>query len=301
MAEKHDKELLTYIENLLTVYRRFVKDGEGTPEEESLVYGLRGLVNLANMILRDKIAFAMEPWHAIGEKPKLSEAGEMLLRLKDYKDDPMPPYPFIMAFYSHGFVSQLDTILVLAALRRIEKDERFRQVSINISAKSLRDGDFVKIVLERLEEMELLYHPEQKVIFEIHESSVELAMSRKVLELFRSVGVGFAIDDVGMSMDDVMRLSEFEGIADYIKIDRHCVLGKPEDPNNLANVMNFIRTMLPETVVIAEGVQSAEHAQEIMRAHPDIEYVQGLYLPESRRVFQTDFYNAGLVVQQNNA
>ncbi|NCT40216.1 MAG: EAL domain-containing protein [Alphaproteobacteria bacterium] len=301
MAEKHDKELLSRIESLLTVYRRFVEDGEGTPQEESLVYGLRGLVNVANMILRNKIMFTMEPWHAIGPKPSLSRAGEMLLRLKDYQNEPMPPYPFIMAFYSNGFVPQLDTILVLAALRRVEMDDRFRQVSINISAKSLRDADFVKVVLGRLEEMELLYHPEHKIIFEIHESSVELAMSRKVLELFRSVGVGFAIDDVGMSMDDVMRLSEFEGIADYIKIDRHCVLGMPEDPNNLVNVMSFIRTMLPETVVIAEGVQSAEHAQTIMRDHPDIDYVQGLYLPTSRRSFQTDFYNAGLGYKQGIA
>jgi len=102
-------------------------------------------------------------------------------------------------------------------------------------------------------------------------------------------------------MDDVMRLSEFEGIADYIKIDRHCVLGKAEDPNNLANVMSFIRTMLPGTVVIAEGVQSADHAQAILREYPDIDYVQGLYLPESRRSFQTDFYNAGIGLKQNNA
>lgn len=301
MAEKHDKELLSRIESLLQTYRRFVKDGEGTDQEESLVYGLRGLVNLANMILRDKIAFTMEPWHAIGEKPRLTQAGEMLLRLKDYKGDPMPPYPFIMAFYGNGFTPQLDTILVLAALRRFDMDERFRQVSINISAKSLRDADFVKVILGRLEEMELLYHPEQKVIFEIHESSVELAMSRKVLELFRAVGVGFAIDDVGMSMQDVMRLAEFEGIADYIKVDRHAVLGKPKDPNNLNNVMSFVRTMLPGTVVIAEGVQSAEHAHEILRDHPDIQYVQGLYLPERRKEFQTAFYNAGLAVKANRA
>ncbi|MFK7839484.1 MAG: EAL domain-containing protein [Bdellovibrionales bacterium] len=298
MGEKHDKELLSRIESLLTVYRKFVKDGEGTPQEESLVYGLRGLVNVANMILRNKIMFAMEPWHAIGDRPKLSQAGEMLLRLKDYRDDPMPPYPFIMAFYGHGFVPQLDTILVLAALRRVEMDERFRQVSINISSRSLRDEDFVKVILKRLEDMKLLYHPEQKIIFEIHESSVDLSMSRKVLDLFRNAGVGFAIDDVGMTMEDVMRLAEFEGIADYIKIDRHCVLGEPGDPNNLSNVMSYIRTMLPDTVIIAEGVQSAEHAQDILKVYPDIDYVQGLYLPESRREFQTEFYNAGITFRK---
>ncbi len=299
MAEKHDKELLSCIESLLVDYREFVKKSEGTEAEESLVYGLRGLVNLANMILRDKIAFTMEPWHLISPKDgddkeaQLTQAGEMLLRLKDYKDDPMPPYPFIMAFYSNGFTSQLDTILVLAALRRFDMDERFQQVSINISAKSLRDKNFVKVILRRLEEMELLYHPEQKVIFEIHESSVELAMSRQVLELFRAVGVGFAIDDVGLSMADVMRLAEFEGIADYIKVDRHAVLGKPEDPNNLSNVMKFVRTMLPETVVVAEGVQSPEHARQIVAGYPDIQYVQGLYLPTSRREFHDAFYKIG--------
>lgn len=300
MAEKHDKELLARIESLLKTYQRFVNDGIGTPEEESLVYGLRGLVNLANMILRDRIVFAMEPWHAIGDNPKLTEAGEMLLRLKDYKGDPMPPYPFIMAFYSNGFTPQLDAILVLAALRRFDMDDRFQQVSINISAKSLRNPDFVKAVLGRLEEMELLYKPELTVIFEIHESSVELSMSRKVLELFRAVGVGFAIDDVGLSMADVMRLSEFEGIADYIKVDRHAVLGKADDPNNLANVMSYIRTMLPGTVVIAEGVQSAEHAVQISQSYPDIIYAQGLYLPESRRRFQLDYHNAQ-VEYKNNA
>jgi len=253
------------------------------------------------MILRDKIAFTMEPWHAIAQKPKLTQAGEMLLRLRDYKGEVMPPYPFIMAFYNNGFTPQLDTILVLTALRRFEKDERFRQVSINISAKSLRDQDFVKTILGRLEVMNLLYQPEQKVIFEIHESSVELATSRKVLELFRAAGVGFAIDDVGLSMSDVMRLAEFEGIADYIKIDRHAVLGKPEEPNNLANVMQFVRTMLPESIIVAEGVQSADHAQAILNGFPDIDYVQGLYLPDSRRAFQTDFYNAGIKQNANQA
>lgn len=301
MAEQHDTQLLQLIENLLMRYRRFVKDAEGTPEEESLIYGLRGLVNLANMILRGKIVYAMEPWHVIGEDPQLLQAGEMLLRLKDYKGDPMPPYPFIMAFYNHGFTPQIDAILVLVALRRFEMDERFRQVSINISAKSLRDPDFVKVVLGRLEEMRLFNHAEQKVILEIHESSVDLAMSRGVLDLFRNVGVGFAIDDVGLSMHDVMRLSEFEGIADYIKIDRHAVLGKPEEPNNLANVMSFIRTMLPRVVMVAEGVQSAEHAVAINAVHPDITYVQGLYLPESRRGFQVDYHNAGLAARQNSA
>ena len=37
--------------------------------------------------------------------------------------------------------------------------------------------------------------------------------------------------------------------------------------------------MLPDAVLVAEGVKSAQHAQEILSFHPEIKYVQGLYLP----------------------
>lgn len=284
--KQYDKELLQWIETLLMSYRRFVKDAEDTPEEEKLVYGLRGLVNLANMILRDVPIFGIEPWHVIGKNPPMSQPGEMLLRLKDYKGEAMPPYPFVMAFYDHGFTAQLDAILALAALRQFDSDPNEKQVSINISARSLREPTFVKMVLKRLEDMRLLERPDERVIFEIHESTHNLTMSRGVLELFRKVGCLFAIDDVGLSMNDIMRLGEFEGIADYIKIDRHSVCASPDEPNALGSVLAYVRTMLPETFIVAEGVQNAEHAIKINTLFPDVLYAQGLYLPSDRVAFQ---------------
>ena len=288
-----DKELLSRIESLLTRYRRFVKDGEGTEQEETLVYGLRGLVNLANMVLRDVRVYGIEPWHVIADDVPLSQPGEMLLRLKNYKGEVMPPYPFIMAFYNNGFTAPLDTILVLAALREFErgldKPDAQKQVSINVSAISLRDPDFVKVVLARLEAMDLFSCPDEAIIFEIHESTANLAMSRQVLDLFRQVGCHFAIDDVGLSVHDVMRLSEFEGIADYIKIDRHSVCAPGDAPHSLAQVMSYIHSMLPGVSIVAEGVQSAEHALQLKDLFPDIGYVQGLYLSGERRAFQVEF------------
>ena len=221
--DKFDRALLLRIESLLQNYQYFVKDGEGSAQEEGLVYGLRCLVNLANMILRDVPIFGIEPWHVISNDAKLKNAGELLLRLKDYQGNPMPPYPFIMALYDNGFTAQLDTILALSALRKFP-NERCQEVSINVSARSLRDPDFVKVVLERLETMRLRERRDVRVIFEIHESTANLVMSKSVLKLFREVGCYFSIDDVGLSMNDVMRLAEFDGIADYIKLDRHCGL-----------------------------------------------------------------------------
>lgn len=281
----YDTHLLRRIENLIRSFKVFVDDAEGTPEEEQLLYGLRALVAFTNMIINEKDIFELEPWHVINKEAPLSMPGEMLLRVKDYRGEPIPPYPAIMAFYKHGYTTQIDTILFMAALSQFERSDE-KQVSINVSSRSFRDPDFVRTALERLENMARA--PDEKIIIEIHESTSTLSMIKQVLQLFRQSGVAFAIDDIGLSMNDVMRLAEFDGIANYIKIDRHAVCAKPDEPNALQNVMSFLRTMLPGTIAVAEGVKTVEHAQEIHKNFPDIGYVQGLYLP-NRDTFQQEW------------
>lgn len=287
-----DKELLARIESLLVSYRQFLKDRDPEGRDEALVYGLRCLVNLAQMVLRGESIFGIEPWHAIAVNARYQQVGELLLRLRDHDGQPLPPYPFIMAFYDNGFTAQLDCILVSCALRRFVKDPDARQVAINISARSLRHPDFVRVILGRLEKLNLGAYAEAKIIFEIHESGAHLSMSRQVLDLFRQVGCAFAIDDVGLSINDIMRLGEFEGIADYIKLDRHCVCADPFAPNSLGQAVAFIQDMLPEAIMVAEGVKSAEHARQIQADFPGIAYVQGLYLPSKHAVFKDEFQNA---------
>lgn len=299
---EHDKELLRRIEDLIKSFQTLVKDAENTPEEEAMVYGLRGLVCLANMVLKQQDVFGIEPWHVLTGSASLSRPGEMLLRLKDHKGEPMAPYPMVMAFYNNGFTAQIDAVLFLAALgqfQRYWKDQNAtRQVSINISARSLRDPDFVKCTLERLESIALA--ADQKIILEIHESSPHLTMSRQVLELYKYVGVGFAIDDVGLNMGDILRLAEFDDLADYVKIDRHTVCAPEEATNSLSEVMRFLADLMPDADLVAEGVQNAEHALQIYQAFPNIHYVQGLYLPSDREKFKLEYYNASAKAKREN-
>jgi len=288
----YDTELLRRIENLIRSFQKHVQDSEGTDQEEQMVYALRALVSLANMVLKKEDVFGIEPWHIISPHAPLSMPGEMLLRVKDFKGEPMAPYPAIMAFYETGFTAQIDAILFLAALDQFDRMRQQgleKQVSINISARSLRDSDFVKATIERLESLEL--NSEEKIIIEIHESSPHLAMSRQVLELYKVLDVGFAIDDVGLNMNDVLRLAEFEGLAEFVKIDRHSVCAQDGEANALSQVMSFVRTLMPDVVAVAEGVKSEGHAYEIAQAYPDIQYVQGLYLTSDREDFKSNFYN----------
>lgn len=285
----HNKEILRRIENLIVSFQELVADAEGRKEEESLLYGLRALVCLANMIMQGRSVFGVEPWHAISSEKRLSLPGEMLLRLVNYRGEPLPPYPAIMAFYENGFTAAIDCILFLSAIEQF-RDCPCRQISVNISARSLRDPDFVRATLARLEALDV--EGDRKIIMEIHESTPHLAMSRQVLELYRALGVGFAIDDVGLNINDALRMGEFEGIAEYIKIDRRAVNAPPGASNGLSKVLGFIRMLVPGAVVVAEGVKNADQAIDIHDTFPDIQYVQGLYLPVSPDDFSLEYHNA---------
>lgn len=282
----HEREVLQRVENLITDFQAHVRAAENHKDEDLLVYGLRMIVSLANMIINQEPLFTIEPWHSVSADPPLAAPGEMLLRARDYKGVALEPYPAIMAFYKTDYTSRIDTVLFLAALNQFsESDEK--QVSINISARSLRDADFVKATAARIENLEL--PSDRQVIIEIHESAPHLAMSRQVLEIYQALDVRFAIDDVGLNLNDVMRLAEFEGLAQFIKIDRHAVCAPPGAANALDKVMPFIRTLMPGVTAVAEGVRDARHALEIRAQYPDIHYVQGMHLPPNRRIFAAAF------------
>lgn len=237
---------------------------------------LRGLGHLAHMVARGQDIFGYEPWHPLHFDLPLAAPAEMLLRLQTVDGKPFAPYPFIMALYRNGMTAHIDTILFLCGLEQFSKSA-FNQVSINISARSLRDEIFVQTVLSHYRAM--TETTSKAVIIEIHESTPHMTMSRDVLEDFMCAGFTFALDDVGLSMHDVMRLAEFEGITDYIKLDRQSVCAQSSNPVSLDHVMSFARAMLPDALVVAEGVKSADHAFEIYKRHPDIHFVQGRDLP----------------------
>jgi EAL domain-containing protein (putative c-di-GMP-specific phosphodiesterase class I) len=176
----------------------------------------------------------------------------------------------------------MDAILCLSALNQF-KIGKEKQVSINVSGRSLQNNDFVKSVLAKIESLNLTRF--QQIILEIHESNAVVAISPKIAAMFRKLNVGFAIDDVGLSMNDVFRLSAFENVADYIKLDRQCVSAHPEDPRALPHILSLAKSLLPNAQFVAEGVQSADHAREILANHPNIRYVQGMHLPD-RETFQ---------------
>lgn len=281
-------KLYPRIEDLANRIRLYRAHGENANDLRQAALMDSAVRALQRYVDRGMPIFGYEPWHPVADSLLPSPApNEMLLRLNDERGEPLDPYETIMGFYDTGMTEPLDTLLFLCALRQFAQSAE-RQISINISARSLLSSDFIKTVLAELEAMRINRQIRDGVIIEIHESAPTLVMSKHILSLFHRFGARFAIDDVELSLGDAFRFSEFEDIASYIKIDRKVVCAPPESPNSLPSVISFIRSVLPHARIVAEGVQTPEHAIDLHRLYPEIDYMQGRYLPD-RQTFR-DFW-----------
>lgn len=273
---EQDADILKRLEALSKKMGTLAERAVANEQKERALYARKFAEGFGMMVAQDKMIFGLEPWHALGAQP-LSAAGEMLLRVNDFNGNPLSPYPAVMTLYHNGFTEALDTIIALRALSEFRKGSE-KQISINISCRSLKDKDFIEALVKRLEGMKI--SGSEKIILEIHESNAVIELDKKFMKLLKKLGVQFAMDDVGVSINDIFRLSAFEGVADYIKLDRASVQAHPEDPRALGKILALAKSHLPGIAMVAEGIQSADHAREIMKLYPDVKYVQGMNLPE---------------------
>ncbi len=281
-----DEDLFYAVEVLIVKLEQFERSVRDPERHERAIYALKALKALADAVMNRDMIFGIEPWHPLSRDVPLAHPAEMLLRLKDEEGEPIPPYPFVMACYEYGMTEYLDMVLFLCALNQMGETNE-SQISINVSGRSLLDEEFVRSVLGRVSDLE--GGSDQQVIIEVHESAPMLTMDQEVLQNFRDHGVSFAMDDVGVSMEDAFRMDEFKSTASYVKIDRSCVCAEPEELNSLANVVPLIKEKIPGVIMVAEGVEDVEHALAIHKQFPDIAYAQGMYLP-SREEFAAAYF-----------
>jgi len=228
--------------------------------------------------------FGHEHWHGLN-RGTIGGPTELLLRLKDTHNNALSPYEFIMACYRNGLTTELDAILVLAALKQYSeyfRDHGEKQISINMSARFLemRNQHLIEQILSALEVLRINERGGESIIFEIHESAGDVSIDPMILELFQKSGAKFAMDDVVMDGQDVYRFSGFNGFTDFVKIDHKFLEKSESDPEFFTGMINFIRGQAPGSIIVAEGVQSADQAKNLLDNFTHIHYVQGRHLPD---------------------
>jgi len=202
-----------------------------------------------------------EPFHA-----------EILVRLFDDDNNLIPPNSFIPAAERYNLMTEIDRWVVTSTFKFIQEVGYESQIiSINLSAQSLCDNDFVNFIIKSLDYYNI--NPSW-VCFEITETAAisNLTMAKELIRILKEIGCKFSLDDFGSGLSSFGYLKNLP--VDYLKIDGTFVKNITSDKIDLAmvNAINQVgHTMNIKT--IAEYVEDEEI--EIMLRTLKVDYAQG--------------------------
>ena len=208
---------------------------------------------------------------------------ELLLRMADDDGSEILPMAFIPAAERYSIMPSLDSWVIEETLHvcqryLAEKRELHCLFAVNLSGGSLKDPEFRRVLLERLQENPALG---PHLCFEITETAAigNLAVVNEFIEAMREFGCSFALDDFGSGLSSFTYLKNLK--VDYLKIDGAFVRDITSNPIDRAMVEAIHRIghqMGLKTV--AEYVESEETLA--MLREIGVDYVQGngVHCPE---------------------
>lgn len=207
---------------------------------------------------------------------------ELLVRLMDKEGNMIPPGAFIPAAERFGLMLMIDRWVIKAALSRYGKRiSRIAgmSISVNLSANSLSDENFLPFLMETIEKSSIT--PKQ-MEFEVTETSLmnHMSVAVGILSKMREIGCRVALDDFGAGLSSYTYLKNFA--VDNIKIDGSFIKNvntNPVDWTIVESISQVAHRLGAETT--AEFVEDDKILDECRRI--GIDYAQGyaIHKPES--------------------
>src|SRR5690554_2805297 len=142
-------------------------------------------------------------------------------------------------------------------------------LSINVSAIEMRDPKFVEQLAQKLAAWPDI--DPAMLELEVLETSAlgDLGQVAQVLDNCRQLGVSVAIDDFGTGYSSLTYFKRLP--ARVVKIDQSFVMGILRDPADLAILDGIVRLAdALDRQLIAEGVETHEHAEMLLRIGCDL-------------------------------
>jgi EAL domain-containing protein (putative c-di-GMP-specific phosphodiesterase class I) len=200
------------------------------------------------------------------------ECAEALARWVHPEKGAIPPDVFIRLAEDMGIISDITRFVLFKACSDCMTWPEHIAVSVNLSARDLRDADILSAVSEALAHSGLRA---ERLHLEVTESCLidEPATVRAILAELRSRGMTIAIDDFGTGFSSLSYLDTLP--LDIVKIDRSFVRNIVEDSRRLKllrGTVNLARELGLKIVV--EGVET-EDQLAILNKHRSADLVQG--------------------------
>lgn len=186
------------------------------------------------------------------------DAAEALVRWRHPERGLVAPAHFIPLAEETGLIIPLGEFVLREACRQARQWQQQGlaeiRISVNLSVKQLRQGNFVSLVRQVLEETGL---PATMLELELTESQLldDIDNAISISEQLRALGVRLAIDDFGTGFSSLSYLKRFP--VDYVKIDRSFI-SELEHSSQDAAITRAIIAMVHslERKVVAEGVET---------------------------------------------
>jgi Amt family ammonium transporter len=231
--------------------------------------------HLQSALIQNRLVLFAQRIFAIDDSEDIHRF-EILVRMLDETGAILSPDKFMSSAERYQMMSSIDRWVIRNALDMIGSADNLLEVtlssfSINVSAQSLADDDFIDFIEQQIGESAI---SPDTLCFEITETSIvkNLERARRFIRRLRKLGCRIALDDFGTGYCSFAYLKDLP--VQYIKIDGVFVRDILENPLSQAivsSLANIARVM--KAGIVAEHVEN-ELVIHRLREY-DIDFVQG--------------------------
>ncbi len=258
-----------------------------SPENEDMMRfhsDLFVLPQITKALDEDRFCLYKQKIHSLGKRPDDSEHFEILVRMVGENDEIITPGRFIPPAERYNIMQKIDrwVITKLFSSHKVDYNDKptqlFAKYSVNLSASSLDDDDFLAFLMAQFE---LFKVPPFMICFEITETTAISNFTRvnEFIKELKKLGCTFALDDFGSGWASFSYLKYLH--IDFLKIDGSFVRDIMHDPIDfvLVETINHIGHVMG-LQTIAEFVEDAQTLAKL--ADIGVNYAQGygISMPE---------------------
>lgn len=226
----------------------------------------KDVLSMVRTALRtDNCQLAMQPVRAAQSGYPIA-FHECLIRVMDETGRIIPAAQFMGQIEDTTLGRDIDAASLRLAFRLLNSSPDLR-LSVNVSARSLGDAAWRRVLDRELEHREMSV---DRLILEISEDSAmqlpEVVI--RFMEEMQPYGLAFALDDFGSGLTAFRYLKDF--FFDLVKVDSHFIRNVDKDPDNqvLAEALITVAHQF-EMFAVAEGIESQAEADFLVSIGAD--------------------------------